>query len=225
MAGIITPYRPAPRVDPRWDNVYQQGMQQGLWDFDPQFDFQGHINEFVPNEVAGSPVKPKADVDWAGAVTGGLALAGNAIGMAQQGSGLQENAPGYQTSATGQPIYTGGAQYNQASSFSPQGATGGEVLGMAGQGAAAGASFGVPGAIVGGVVGAIGGLIGGGARKRKQQREKDKAMKSARFQQRQFNEADQEFDQKQAAQQDYYKRTNMNNRLYNLYGASQPNYF
>src|SRR5690606_8014596 len=108
-----------------------------------------------------------------------LGLIGNAVGMANQGSGLERSAPQMQTSATGEPIYSG-AYYNQASNFKPQGATGGEVLGMAGQGAAAGTAI-MPGigTLIGGVVGAIGGLIGGGARRRKQKREKDRAMRSA----------------------------------------------
>lgn len=221
-------YRPPQqRPDPRWANVYQQGANQGLWapdDFDPQFDFQGHINEFVPQEVGQSAPKAGGNFDYGAAITGGLGLAANAIGMAQQGSGLDMSAPEVQRSATGEPIYDG-SFYNQASNFKPQGATGGEVLGMAGQGAAAGASFGLPGVAIGAVGGAIAGLIGGGARRRRQKREKAKAMKSATARQNDFNEASETFDQSQIAQQEYNKRMNMTNRLYNLYGSQTQRYF
>jgi len=77
------------------------------------------------------------------------------------------------------------------------------------------------GTAVGAVVGAIGGLIGGGARRRKQKREKDRAMRSARARQTEFNQASESFDQSQVTQQEYMKRRDMTNRLYNLYGATQ----
>lgn len=151
-------------------------------------------------------------------VTGGLNLAANAFGMANQSLGIETQAPGLEFGASGQPVYNTGSFYNQASQARPQGATAGEVLGGAAQGASAGFAAGGPiGAAIGGGVGLVTSLFGGRARKKRQREEKRKATQSARLAQQSFNTADVAFDETQAAQSDYIRRMDNTNRLYNLY--------
>ena len=151
-------------------------------------------------------------------VTGGLNLAANAFGMANQSLGIETQAPGLEFGASGQPIYGAGLFYNQASQAKPQGPTAGEALSGAASGAASGFAAGGPiGAAIGGGVGLVTSLLGGFGRKKRQREEKRKATRSARLAQQSFNTADVAFDEAQAAQSDYLRRMDNTNRLYNLY--------
>jgi hypothetical protein len=115
------------------------------------------------------------------------------------------------------PSYSTGGYFNAAVKLDPQGAQAGEVLGGVAQGAQAGSAFGPIGAGVGAVFGGVATAIGGGARKRKQQREKRRALKRGRSLQQGFNEAQESFDQSQLTLQSYQDRTNIDDRIYNLY--------
>lgn len=156
------------------------------------------------------------DFDATGFVSGAVGLAGNYANMVNQGLGLQAPPP-LERSATGEPVYTAGEAYNQAALSKPQGATGGEILSGIGQGAAAGAAFSPVGAAVGAVVGGLVNAIGGRRRKKKQQREKDKALRQISQRQQEFNKASESFSKQQTALDSYYQRLNIDDQLYNLY--------
>lgn len=206
-----------PNVPP--SNYFQNYQSAGL--NSPTGGYQSPQPE---DGFAGITEGEKSKVDVGGIAQAGIGavnLGIQSFGMANQSLGLNKSGQGYQVSAAGQPVYTGGGYANDVASARPQGASVGETLGMASQGAAAGSSFGLPGAIIGGAVGAITGLIGGGARRRAQEREKRRAIGIVRKQQGQFNEASQAFDQEQASMTDYRRRRDMTNRLYNLYSAPQ----
>lgn len=157
------------------------------------------------------------DVDASGAISGGLALAGTYTNMVNQELGL-EAPPTLERSATGEPVYTAGQTYNQASLSQPKGASGGEILSAAGQGAAAGTTI-MPGigTAVGAVVGAGISIFGGSRRKKKQKREKQKALNQVANRQQEFNTASESFAEQQLATDDYYRRLNIDDQLYNLY--------
>lgn len=151
------------------------------------------------------------------AALGGISLLGDIAGMANQSLGLDTQAPDLQRSTTGEPVYTTGSFYNQASQAHPQGASSGEFLSGAAKGALAGAALGPVGAAVGGFLGGVGSLLGGRSRRKRQQAEKRKAIRSARIAQEKYNTASQGFDEQLASQSDYLNRMNNMNRLYNLY--------
>lgn len=180
-------------------------------------------------ESATDPSMPEGWADFVGSnneglsvgqigslATGALGIAGNAIGMSQQRLGLGPS-PDSQFSSTGEPIYNLGAAYNEASSASPTGATGGEILGGVGQGAVAGSALGPVGAAVGGVIGGVASLIGGGARKRAQERERERAMRRLQNRQKDFNTNKLAFDKAQTIDADYRRRQDITDQLYNLY--------
>jgi hypothetical protein len=132
-------------------------------------------------------------------------------------------SPEQQFSATGEPIYNLGGQYNDIATSKAQGATGGEILGAAGQGAAIGADPALV-AATGGLSIAAGAILGGGwsaitggARKRKQQRQKTEAREKIQGQQQDFNQASESFDATQRAYQGYLDRADISDRIYNLY--------
>lgn len=157
------------------------------------------------------------DIDVSGAISGGLGLVGTYANMVNQGLGLKAPPP-LERSATGEPVYTAGQTYNQAALAQPQGATGGEILSGAGQGAAAGTAI-MPGigTAVGAVVGAGISIFGGARRKRKQKDEKNKALSQVSNRQREFNRASEGFAEQQLAIDDYRRRLNIDDQLYNLY--------
>jgi hypothetical protein len=150
-------------------------------------------------------------------VGGAIGLAGDAMGMANQRLNLQTNYAPTQTDQDSAPVYTGGQVMIDAANARPQGATGGEILKSAGSGAAAGSVAGPWGAAVGAVVGAGAALIGGGARKRRQRREKNRALGQANKAASEFNSADMMFRQRQAGLEDYTQKTNSASRMANLY--------
>jgi len=186
-------------------------------------DLNSYLTKFYGS--ASDPLNLKSgvstpDFDWGGAAMAGLtglSLATDAFGMSNQPLGIETQAPNLEYSATGKPVYTAGAFYNQANSAQPQGATAGEVIGSVGKGVLAGAEFGPVGAAVGGAVGLATSLIGGGRRAKRQREQRYKATASARKAQTNYNTASEAFDQTQVAQADYLKRMNNTNRLYNLY--------
>jgi hypothetical protein len=192
-----------------------------------------HLNQWYEGGAADplgmNQPPPVASPNWGGIASAGitgLSLAGDAIGMANQPLGIETQAPSLQRSATGEPVYNTGDFYNQSTAAKPQGATGGEVLGSAGKGAMGGlmaalALGGPVGWLAGGglALGAALGIGGGAARRRKQQHEKHKAIVSAKAAQKNFNTASIAFDEQQTSQDDYLKRMDNTNRLYNLYGS------
>jgi hypothetical protein len=143
-----------------------------------------------------------------GAGLGAASLGLQAFGMSQQVLGLPQVTPqSYDPNV--QPTYNLGQVYNQAAFAKPQGATGGEILGGVGQGAALGTQI-APGigTAVGAVVGGLASLIGGGARKRRQEREKERAMRGLAEQQQAFNRASGNFVTQQNYMEDYIDQLN-----------------
>lgn len=172
-----------------------------------------------PNTDSGGNVNTGAYIQ---AGTALLGSASSALASAKQGLNLPQLGDGYNTSATGQPVYTGGRDIQTISGIKPQGATFEEVGSQALSLAATGASVGgVPGAIVGGAVGAGMALLSGNARKNKQEDELNKARTKIKKGQIAYNRASQAFDQQQASMNDYRRRRDMTNRLYNLYSTPQ----
>ena len=172
--------------------------------------------------------KPNGGIDASGiggAVTGGLATIGMGVGIANEGKNIDTSVAGAQTSATGAPVYNLGGDVQRLGDLNPKGASFGQVLSAAGSGASAGSAL-APG--IGTAIGAIGGaltsLIGGRIKKRRMQEAKDKLAKNVARGQADYNEADQQFDQAQIRKQEFNKRRNLTNRLYNLYGAPKYNY-
>jgi hypothetical protein len=153
-----------------------------------------------------------------GGLTGAADIFSSANQMANQSLGLNPQLQG-QYNQFEQPSYGLGQDYNQAALAKPQGASGGEVLGMAGKGAAAGSAFGPIGTGVGAVVGAGAALIGGRRRKKKQQKEKTAAQNTLKAGQQAFNQASADFSAQQNAAEDYQDRMNSQTRMYNLYGT------
>lgn len=157
------------------------------------------------------------------AITGGLQLATDAMTIANQPLGIGEApAPIYMEGFD--PTYQTGDYAARAFGATPQGASAGEILGTAGKGAATGASIGTTiggpvgtliGAGVGAVAGALSAGIGGGVRKRRQTREKERALSQVQSQQEQFNRAQAAFNEQQAAQFGYQQRRNR--RMQNLF--------
>ena len=135
---------------------------------------------------------------------GALSLASQGIGMANETLGLRD-APAQQYTPGVRPMYGLGQSYNEASGARPQGATGGEILSGIGQGASIGTSI-VPGigTAVGAVLGGLTSLIGGGIRKRRQQRERSRALRRLGAQQADYNQASSAYAQRQNMLEDYY---------------------
>ena len=202
------PYKPL-----NWgsQNIYAPG----------QFSARAGLERFN-NTLPTPPETPKTDMTGAaiGAGITGIGLATDAIAMGNQSLGIETSAPGLQRSATGEPVYNTGEFMNQASLAKPQGSTVGEVGAGVAKGASAGAAFGPWGAAIGGAVGAVTSLLGGRRRKRKQEAEKKKALKSAKIAQGNYNVASEAFDEKEAAQSDYMKRMDNTNRMFNLYRSN-----
>jgi hypothetical protein len=176
-----------------------------------------YYSESLSKAVSSIPQAPKQRVDPTQAILGGIGLAGNFIGMANQGLGLNTNIEPMRTDSSMAPTYNAGELWNDASSVKPQGASGGELLNGVGQGASAGAAFGPLGAVIGGAAGGIGTAIAGDYRKRKQQREKNSAMRQVQSAQQNFNQADVDFRNQRNQMEDYNQRMDSSNRLYNLY--------
>lgn len=158
------------------------------------------------------------EFDLASAITGGVGLLGDYLQTRNQSLGLPDRAPRAEYTPTGKPVYNVGGYYRAASQADPQGASAGELLGAAGQGAASGfAAAGPVGAVVGGVLGAGASYFGGAARKNKQVEERVKALNAAQEAQRNYNTELEKYDREQTMMQDYYNRLDMTDRLYNLY--------
>lgn len=157
------------------------------------------------------------------ALMGGLQLASDVSTIANQPLGLgQAPAPMYMEGFD--PTYQTGDYAARAFGATPQGASAGEILGTAGKTAATGASIGTTiggpvgtliGAGVGAVAGALSAGIGGGVRKRRQTRERERALSQIQSQQEQFNRAQAAFNEQQAAQFGYQQRRNR--RMQNLF--------
>lgn len=156
-------------------------------------------------------------------ISGGLQLASDAMNIANQDLGL-EQAPTSMYMQGVDPSYQTGDYISKAYESRPSGATGSEILGTAGKAAMTGASigtmFGGPvgtliGAGVGAAAGALTAGIGGGIRKRRQRRERNRAINLAQSQQQQFNEAQAAFNEQEAASFAYDQRRNR--RMQNLF--------
>ena len=160
----------------------------------------------------------------ANGVIGGIGLLGNAYGMSRQRFNFNTNVAPSQTDSTMAPSYTGGELASEINGAHPQGATGGEVLSGAAEGAAAGAEVGGPaGAVVGGVVGAASSLIGGESRADAQRRELEQARQRLRAIQNQYNQQDVSYRNYQNQMSDYYRRNNPAVGEYNV-NRSRFNY-
>lgn len=153
----------------------------------------------------------------AGAVTGAAGLATDAIDMANQRLNINTQTAPIQADQSMAPVYTAGRLVSDANNAKPKGASGGEILKGVGSGAAAGAAFGPWGAAIGAVVGGAVSAIGGGIRKKRQRREKNRAMGQANALGQAYNKADVNFRAKSAAMEDYNQRNSAESRLYSLY--------
>jgi hypothetical protein len=173
------------------------------------------------------PQTPQAEgggFNTMGAIQAGTALLGagmNTYNMANQSLNLPEMGQAYQVSATGKPVYAQGQDYINTMNAKPQGATAGEVGSQALSLASAGMAFGPVGAAAGAVIGAGAALFGGNRRRKKQEEEKRRAQRKLRLGQEAFNQASQSFDEQVASNQEYQRRRDMTNRLYNLYSLPQ----
>jgi len=197
----------------------------------PKPDYRPQLNQNFKNrtDLNVAPIAPLSTADGeegfgvgdgiaAGAA--GLSLISNAVGMANQDLGIDKQAPNLQYGASGQPVYSGQYQ-NDVANATPQKTSAGEVLGGGLQGAQAGFAVGGPlGAAIGGGAGILTTLIGGSRRRKRQEEQKQKAERSVRSYQKDYNLADKQFDDQQIAQQDYNRRMNSSNRLYNLFSAT-----
>lgn len=154
----------------------------------------------------------------ANAAVGAVGLATDAIDMANQRLDLNADIAPIQSDPSSAPVYTGGQLMAQASGAKAKGASGGEILKGTASGAALGTSI-LPGwgTVIGAAVGAGASLIGGGVRKKRQRREKNRAMGRANLAGQQYNSADVNFRNKTAQQEDYNQKMSANNRMYNLY--------
>lgn len=170
-----------------------------------------------------APDLPKENkFDYVSAVTGGLGLLGSGINMAHQDLGLSSDKSVVR-SATGEPVYTGGANLIQAVKSRPRGASIGEITSNVATGVSAGSSGGVPGMIIGAAAGLVTSLVGGNQRKKRQEAERRKAIRTELSSQQIYNKASRDYETEQNALTEYRRRRNMKNRLYNLY--SLPNYY
>jgi hypothetical protein len=157
------------------------------------------------------------------AITGGLQLATDAMSIANQDLGLGQ-APTSVYMQGVDPSYQTGDFISKAYTSRPAGASGEEIVGTAGKAAMTGAGIGtiiggpvgtLIGAGVGAVAGALTAGIGGGVRKRRQRREREKAITMAEAQQQQFNEAQSAYNEQEAARYAYDQRRNR--RMQNLF--------
>lgn len=168
----------------------------------------------------------KADIGMA-AISG---VANLGLDMATIGSGslnLGKPSTTYYAEGT-KPTYQTGDYFNRAYRARPQGATGMEIASTGLKTAASGAQIGsmiMPGigtaigAGIGALVGAGGAGIAGGIRKRRQEREKQRALRAAQKQQEQFNTRALDYSQQQTAQSEYMRRANPYARMSNYYTA------
>jgi hypothetical protein len=169
-------------------------------------------NEILTTEKG---IQGQSGVNWGGLATGAAGLLGNYASFSNQFQ-FDNPAPS-QADPTMAPVYTGGNLASQISSQKPQGATGGELLSGAGQGALAGAQFGPVGAAIGGFAGLLSSAFGGNRRRRAQKRARNQAMKSLAQTQQTYNQQDRAFTQQRNAMEDYNDMNNSQARMYNLY--------
>lgn len=161
------------------------------------------------------------------AVVGGVNLAVDAGSIASQKLGLGKPSPMFYEEGVN-PVYRTGDYYNRAFYSKPMGATGAEVASTGLKAAATGSKLGMMlggpagaavGAAAGAVVGAGTALVAGGARKRRQEREKQRALKLARGQQADYNRRALDFSQQQTAMNEYRRRNDPYERMSNFYTA------
>jgi hypothetical protein len=228
---MAVPYNPYSNLSQTLNQIQQYQMQNAPVDLAPlrKYDIKPlptKIDQFGrPMSQSTSYTPPSAGMGniYAQAGIGALQLASDAVGMANQGLGLgQAPAPIYMTGVD--PTYQTGDFISRAFSARPAGASAGEILGSAGKGAGTGASIGAmigggPGALIGAGIGAAAGAlssgIGGGVRKRRQTRERNRAIDIAQSQQQQFNEAQAAYNEQEAARYAYDQRRNR--RMQNLF--------
>lgn len=169
--------------------------------------------------------------DWKSMNKGQKANAALGVGMGALSLGMDIASIGSQSLNLGKapsvsyqegtmPTYQTGDFMNRAYKARPQGASFGQVLGTTAKGAQIGAQLGGGvGAAIGAGIGAIGGLVAGGAAKRRQRREKERALNQARAQQAEYNERALDFSQQQTAQNEYRRRNDPYERMSNFYTA------
>jgi hypothetical protein len=160
----------------------------------------------------------KADMAMAGAM-GAVNLGVDLANIGSQKLNIGQPSTMYYAEGV-KPTYQTGDYYNRAYNARPQGATGAEIASTGLKAAATGAQIAGPwGAAVGAAIGAGGALIAGGVRKRRQEREKQKALDLARAQQSGYNTRALDYSQQQTAQSEYARRTNPYQRMSNYYTA------
>jgi hypothetical protein len=161
------------------------------------------------------------------AVVGGVNLAVDAGSIASQKLGLGKPSTMFYEEGVN-PVYRTGEYYNRAFYARPMGATGAEVANTGLKAAATGSKLGMMvggpagaaiGAAAGAVVGAGTALVAGGVRKRRQQREKNRALNLARGQQADYNRRSLDFSQQQTAMNEYRRRNDPYERMSNFYTA------
>lgn len=207
------------RFDPNQGLIRNQQSPYG-YQFNPETNtlqsIDKPVGKFGSNLQGGSTMAP-ATPDYLSAATGALQLGSNIYGIASRKFDIgNPAAPVYQEGMD--PSYQSGEYFNKAYSLTPKGASAGDILSSTAQGAMTGAKAGgVPGAIIGGAVGLIGSIGGGEIARARQRRQKQKALKSATAQQQQFNTMQEQYDQSQAAREEYTRRADPYRRMMNLY--------
>lgn len=200
------------------------------------------VKQYTPGPFTAEDIAPSGKIDlntggtrqrlltrdqranvYSQAITGGLQLASDVATIANQPLGLgQAPSPFYMEGFD--PTYQTGEYAARAFGATPKGASAEEILGTAAKAAGTGASIGTTiggpvgtliGAGVGAVAGALSAGIGGGVRKRRQTRERQRALSQVESQQEQFNRAQAAFNEQQAAQYGYQQRRNR--RMQNLF--------
>lgn len=156
----------------------------------------------------------------AGAAFGAANLFMGAKQMGDAANAINTTAPSEMVDASGRPVYNVGQFAADTQAIDPQGATGGEILSGAGQGAAIGGAI-VPG--LGHAIGAVGGAlvnVFGGARRKRKMREKKRARaRNLSAKQGRYNRQMQSYNSERLAQESYQKGLDNTNRLYNIYNT------
>lgn len=151
---------------------------------------------------------------------GAASLYGQHQMMVNEAKQINTTAPTVRIDSMGKPMFTLGQFTADTFNIKPKGASGGELLSGAVQGAAAGAAFGLPGVAIGAGVGFISSALSGGRRKTIQERRKSLAMTNLAAAQRMFNTSMEDYNSRMSAQSLYRdQQAQYDNRVGAVYNA------
>lgn len=155
-------------------------------------------------------------------------LLGQFYSQAHQNDNINISAPDQQVDMYGKPTYNLGNFQQQISGINTKGASAGQLLGGAAQGAAIGANPALVAATgglsiaIGAGVGAVGSAIGGAIGSARATRRKQLAQQSLMAAQRSYNSHMATYNDQQLGQQQYRDDQSPDNRMYNLYKYTTP---